>query len=120
MRYQQITLRMLLNHTSGFPNWRWVMSDKKLKFYFAPGSRFAYSGEGIAHLMRRYVFGPAGMTRTSMVWESRFEDDFAKGYDEQGKSLGPERRKTGDAAGSMQTTLYRQLAPRTTITIRTG
>ena len=45
------------------------------------------------------------MTRTSMVWEERFESDFANGYDEYGRSLGPERRKTADAAGSMQTTL---------------
>ena len=45
------------------------------------------------------------MTRTSMVWEERFESDFANGYDEYGRSLGPERRQTADAAGSMQTTL---------------
>jgi CubicO group peptidase (beta-lactamase class C family) len=46
-RYRQITMRMLLDHTSGFPNWRWLMDDKKLRIYFTPGSRFAYSGEGI-------------------------------------------------------------------------
>ena len=40
-----------------------------------------------------------------MVWESRFESDYANGYDEYGRSLGPERRTTADAAGSMQTTL---------------
>jgi CubicO group peptidase (beta-lactamase class C family) len=40
-----------------------------------------------------------------MVWEKRFEDDYANGYDEQGKSLGVKRRQRGDAAGSMQTTL---------------
>jgi CubicO group peptidase (beta-lactamase class C family) len=47
-RYQQITMRMLLDHSSGFPNWRRFTDDKKLRIYFAPGSRFAYSGEGIA------------------------------------------------------------------------
>ncbi len=26
-----------------------------------------------------------------MVWEPRFESDFANGYDEYGRSLGPER-----------------------------
>ena len=41
-----------------------------------------------------------------MVWEERFESDYANGYDEYGRSLGPERRKTADAAGSMQTTLH--------------
>jgi CubicO group peptidase (beta-lactamase class C family) len=119
-RYKQITMRMLLDHTSGFPNWRQFTDDKKLSINFLPGSRYAYSGEGIAlaqmvvetvtqmsinELMTEHIFGPAGMKRTSMIWEARFEDDFANGYDEQGNSLGPQRRKTGKAAGGMQTTL---------------
>jgi len=33
-RYKQITMRMLLDHTSGFPNWRRFTDDKKLKIYF--------------------------------------------------------------------------------------
>jgi CubicO group peptidase (beta-lactamase class C family) len=119
-RYKQITMRLLLDHTSGFPNWRRFMPDNKLRIYFTPGSRFAYSGEGIAlaqmvvetvteksitDLMHQRLFKPLGMTRTSMVWQQQFESDYANGYDEQGKSLGPQRRKTGDAAGGMQTTL---------------
>jgi CubicO group peptidase (beta-lactamase class C family) len=119
-RYKKITTRMLLDHTSGFPNWRWAAVDKKLNINFEPGSRFAYSGEGItllqfvletvtdrslAGLMRERIFVPFGMTRTSMVWESRFESDFANAYDENGRSLGPQRRKYPDAAGSMQTTI---------------
>jgi CubicO group peptidase (beta-lactamase class C family) len=119
-RYKKITTRMLLDHTSGFPNWRWATVDKKLNINFEPGSRFAYSGEGItllqfvletvtdrslAGLMRERIFVPFGMTRTSMVWESRFESDFANAYDENGRSLGPQRRKYPDAAGSMQTTI---------------
>ncbi len=119
-RYKLITMRMLLSHTSGFPNWRRFTDDKKLSINFAPGSRFAYSGEGIAlaqlvvetvtnestnNLMNGRIFRPLGMARTSLVWEERFETDYANGYDEQGKSLGPERRRQADAAGSMQTTL---------------
>lgn len=119
-RYRNITMRMLLDHTAGFPNWRRFTDDGKLRIYFPPGSRFAYSGEGIDlaqkvvetvtaksvnDLMHDYIFQPLGMTRTSMVWEPRFEDDYATGYDENGKSLGPQRRRRGDAAGSMQTTL---------------
>jgi len=120
-RYKQITMRMLLDHTSGFPNWRRFTDDKRLRIYFPPGSKFAYSGEAIAlaqmvvetvtkksvtELMKERIFQPLGMTRSSMVWEQRFEDDYANGYDQQGKSLGPERRQEGDAAGSMQTTLH--------------
>ncbi|MGA8272959.1 MAG: serine hydrolase domain-containing protein [Candidatus Sulfotelmatobacter sp.] len=119
-RYKQITMRMLLDHTSGFPNWRWLMDDKKLRIYFTPGARFAYSGEGIDlaqtvvetvtkksiyELMDQRIFQPLGMTRTSMVSEKRFEDDHASRYDEQEKSLGQEFRQRADAAGSMQTTL---------------
>ncbi len=118
-RYKLITAKMLLSHTSGFPNFRWFNDDKKLNINFEPGSRYAYSGEGIEllqfvvetitqeplqELMQARVFQPLGMTRTSMVWESRFESDYANGYDEYGRSVGPERRPKADAAGSMQTT----------------
>jgi CubicO group peptidase (beta-lactamase class C family) len=118
-RYKKITARMLLDHASGFPNWRRFNDDRKLHIHFEPGSRFAYSGEGIALLqfivenvtkrpladpMRERVFQPLGMTRTSMVWSWRFEGDHANGYDEQGNSLGPQRRLRADAAGSMLTT----------------
>ena len=119
-RYKQITMRLLLDHTSGFPNWRRFTNDKKLRIYFPPGSRFAYSGEGIAlaqlvietvtgksvnQLMSERIFQPLGMTRTSMVSEERLENDHATGFDEQSKSLGLEHRDKANAAGSMQTTL---------------
>lgn len=118
-RYKKITARMLLSHTSGFPNWRRFNDDQKLHIHFEPGSRFAYSGEGIdllqlvvetmtkkelGDLMRERVFQPLGMNRTSMVWEKSFEAEYASGYDEDEKSLGPQRRKYADAAGSMLTT----------------
>ena len=35
----------------------------------------------------------------------KFENDYADGYDENGKSLDPQRRERADAAGSMQTTV---------------
>lgn len=113
-RYKKITARILLDHSSGFPNWRWANENRKLNINFEPGARFAYSGEGIdllqlvvetitgkplEELMQKRVFEPLGMTRTSMMWQSRFDADFANGYDEYGRSLGPEKRKTSDAAG---------------------
>lgn len=120
-RYKKLTLRMLLSHTSGFPNWRAFEDDRKLRIHFEPGTRYAYSGEGIdlaqlvvetvcgkplTVLMEENLFRPLHMERTSMVWEPRFESDFANGYDEYGRSLGPEKRPRPDAAGSMQTTLH--------------
>jgi CubicO group peptidase (beta-lactamase class C family) len=119
-RYEKLTLRILLSHTSGFPNWRAFEADRKLKIHFEPGTHYAYSGEGIylaqlvvetvtkrsvAALMDEKLYGPLHMTRTSMAWESRFEGDFANGYDGYGRSLGPEKRSAPNAAGSMQTTL---------------
>jgi CubicO group peptidase (beta-lactamase class C family) len=119
-RYKQITARILLSHTSGFPNWRSFEEDHKLKIHFQPGARYAYSGEGIVllqlvvetitkrpleELMQEHVFQPFGMTRTSMVWQDRFESDYASGYDEDGRLLGPQKREKADAAGSMQTTI---------------
>lgn len=118
-RWKEITARMLLEHTSGFPNWRFFEDNKKLHIHFEPGSRFAYSGEGIdllqlvvetvskkklSDLMLERVFKPLGMTRTSMTWKLGFESDHAEGYDEQENSLGPQRRLRADAAGSMLTT----------------
>ena len=120
-RYQLITARMLLDHTSGFANWHSFEPDRKLRIHFQPGTRFAYSGEGIVllqmvvetitgkpleQLMEERVFRPLGMTRTSMVWQEKFETDYANGYDEYGRSLGPQKRKSAQAAGSMQTTVH--------------
>jgi CubicO group peptidase (beta-lactamase class C family) len=118
-RWKSITARMLLDHTSGFPNWRRFEDDQKLHIHFEPGSRFAYSGEGIdllqfviekftkkslGALMGERVFRPLGMTRTSMTWRFGFETNHAEGYDEQENALGPQRRLEADAAGSMLTT----------------
>ena len=120
LSYKRITARMLLSHTAGFANWRFLEDDKKLRIHFEPGARFAYSGEGIkllglvveaitktplADLMDQRVFKPLAMTRTGMVWQGSFDTDFAIGYDENGKPLGPERRTQANAAGSMVTTI---------------
>jgi CubicO group peptidase (beta-lactamase class C family) len=85
-RHLKITPRMLLDHTSGFPNFRQLNRNGKLNINFEPGSRYAYSGEDlfllqilvetithrpIADLMREQVFVPFGMIRTSMVSEAR-------------------------------------------------
>jgi CubicO group peptidase (beta-lactamase class C family) len=120
-RYKKLTLRILLSHTSGFPNWRGFEDDHKLRIHFEPGTRYAYSGEGIdlAQLVVETVTGrsltvvmednlyrPLRMTRSSMISELRFENDFANGHDEYGRSLGAEKRTIPDAAGSMQTTLH--------------
>jgi CubicO group peptidase (beta-lactamase class C family) len=120
-RYKRITARTLLSHTSGFPNLRQLNKDQKLNINFEPGSRYAYSGEGIQllqlvveivtnkpaqELMQEHIFQPFGMTRSSMVWEGQFEANLAFPYNEDGRSLGPpEQQAKAAAAGSMLTTL---------------
>lgn len=126
-RWKLITARMCLSHSTGFPNWRFLEATTgkydpadKLAIYFTPGSKYAYSGEGIALLQMviekitgkdleelavKNVFKPIGMDRTSYIWQQRFENNYALGYDENRKPFEKKKRKTAGAAGSMETTL---------------
>jgi len=119
-RYQQITARMVLSHTTGFPNWRFLTQDGKLSILFQPGSRHSYSGEGIALLQmivesvtgrdletlaQEKIFQPLGMTRSSYIWQAQFETNYAFPHDEFGRPRGENiQRDKPDAAGSMVTT----------------
>lgn len=47
-RLDLITARMVLSHTSGFPNWR--SKEEPLAIHFTPGSQWSYSGEGYSYL----------------------------------------------------------------------
>ncbi len=58
-RYKEVNAKMVLNHTTGFPNWRWFepapkeMNIQRGDFYMKaePGT-FTYSGEGYQYLAR--------------------------------------------------------------------
>lgn len=119
-RYKKITARMILSHTTGFPNFRFINPDNKLDIKFDPGTQYSYSGEGInllgfvleqrmgksvGALMQARVFDRLQMTRTSMTWQPAFETNYAIGYDEQQRPLGHQRRTNPRAAGSMDTTI---------------
>ncbi|QJX45689.1 beta-lactamase family protein [Hymenobacter taeanensis] len=118
-RWRQLTARMALTHTTGLPNWRWIEPDKKLRFKFAPGAHYWYSGEGLqllqlvveqitgkslTELSTERVFQPLGLSRTSYVWQPAFEGNYALGYDEQGQPLEKRKRTKPGAAGSLETT----------------
>ena len=47
-RSDLVTVRHILSHTSGLPNWR--SKQEPLAFAFTPGERWAYSGEGYSYL----------------------------------------------------------------------
>ncbi len=97
-RYKSITARMVLSHTTGFPNWRFFNEDGKLDIKFTPGTQFQYSGEGyeylanvIAHLLKienndlQELFNveigkPLGMDQTYFTWNGWLEENRATGH----------------------------------------
>lgn len=119
-RYEKITARMCLTHTTGFPNWRWFEADKKLKIKFEPGTRYSYSGEGLYLLQfvieqltgkdyetisQERVFKPFGMTNTSQVWQTSFNANICYGHNSKGEPYELMKWKDASAGGSMSTTL---------------
>ncbi|MES2317455.1 MAG: serine hydrolase domain-containing protein [Pseudomonadota bacterium] len=122
-RWRALTPRILLNHGTGFANFRWLEKDKKLRFHWAPGTRYGYSGEGFYLLqelletglgldagkeMQTRVFDRFGMTRTSMQWRADFAANLADGYTVDGKEEAHDERSKVRAAGSMDTTIADQ------------
>jgi len=119
-RWRKLTLRILLNHTTGFANFRALEPDEKLRFHWEPGTRFGYSGEGInlaqfvleeglgldvGREMQSRVFDRFGMRRTSLTWRPDFAENLAQGYLGDGALQPHRKRGSVRAAGSMDTTL---------------
>lgn len=99
-RMHRITLRHVLSHTTGLPNWRKGVSV--LEPATDPGKKFSYSGEAFFYLqrvvetvsgtpfarfMRDQVLVPLGMESSSFVWQHGFEDRMATGFDAQARPL---------------------------------
>jgi CubicO group peptidase (beta-lactamase class C family) len=102
-RHLALTPRMALNHTTGFPNWRFFLRGGRLAFQHAPGERFGYSGEGIEYVARfaerklgrpfpelvaETVLEPVGMTRTSIVVRRADTASIARPVDMDGRFHG--------------------------------
>jgi CubicO group peptidase (beta-lactamase class C family) len=119
-RWRKLTPRILLTHTSGLANYAFLEPDQKMRIHFDPGSRYAYSGEGIILLqfvletglglkvgdeMQRRVFDRFGMTRTSMMWRADFAGNLADGYTIDGAFQPHDERSRPRASGSMDTTI---------------
>ncbi len=123
-RWEKITPRMCLTHSTGFSNFWFLEPDHKLHIHFEPGTRFSYSGEGMILLqfviehgrsaqglgldvgdLTKSTFDQLGMARTSLVWRSDFADNLADGWNDQDQPQEHDQRSKVRAAGSMDTTI---------------
>ncbi len=122
-RWRLLTPRIILNHTTGFANFRWLEDDRKLRFHHTPGTRYGYSGEGfyilqlaleqglgldVGREMQVRVFDRFGMVNTSMTWRPSFAANLADGYRRDGTMEPHDERSSVSAAGSMDTSIEDQ------------
>lgn len=124
LRWEKITPRICLTHSTGFSNFWFIEPDRKLRIHFEPGARYSYSGEGLILLqfvieqgrrarglgldvgdLTRAVFEQLGMSRTSLIWREDFATNFANGWNDQGVPQEHDERSKVRAAGSMDTTI---------------
>jgi CubicO group peptidase (beta-lactamase class C family) len=123
-RWEKITPRMCLTHSTGFSNFWFIEPDHKLHIHFEPGTHFSYSGEGMILLQFVIEHGRAAqglgldlggltnanftrlaMDRTSLVWRSDFAANVADGWNDKGQVREHDRRTKVRVAGSMDTTI---------------
>jgi CubicO group peptidase (beta-lactamase class C family) len=123
-RWEKITPRMCLTHSTGFSNFWFIEPDQKLHIHFEPGTHFSYSGEGMILLqfviehgsttrglgldvgdLANADFNRLGMTRTSLVWKNGVDPNVADGWNDQGQPQPHEKRSKVRVAGSMNTTI---------------
>jgi CubicO group peptidase (beta-lactamase class C family) len=70
-RTARLTLRILLDHTTGFANLRRLEGDRKLHIHYAPGTHYGYSGEGI-NLAQLVVEEVTGKSTTALMQEEPY------------------------------------------------
>lgn len=119
-RWRKLTARMLLPHSSGFSNFYFLEPDQQLRIHFEPGSRYAYSGDGLILLqfvleqglgvdvgseMNRRLFVPNGMARSSLIWRDDFRPNLADGFASDGRVEAHDERSRVRASGSLDTTI---------------
>ena len=116
-RIDLITMRHVLSHTCGLPNWR--PKGEALKIRLTPGERFSYSGEGymllqrvIEHLtlesgeafMQSRLLKPLGMKNSTYLWSGESELPLAIGHDEENKPVAKMQVDSMWAAASLHST----------------
>ncbi|WPV02785.1 serine hydrolase domain-containing protein [Mucilaginibacter sp. cycad4] len=119
-RSQKLTTKDILNHRTGFPNWRSQLKDGKLAFQADPGTKYGYSGEGFEYLRHALeskfhrtlgqladsiIFKPLRMRSTSFTWNDKMESRFAVPADGNGKPLKIPKNTEANAADLLKTTV---------------
>jgi len=115
-RVHKITARIVLTHTSGFPNWR---GENPLTIGTDPGTEFRYSGEAFVFLARAVgeitgqpldaflgaeVLDPLGMTSSYLVWDDSLAQRTATGHDFVGSERPKWKPDEAGPAGTLHTT----------------
>lgn len=109
-RIEEITIRQILSHASGLPNWG---SKPNLKFLFNPGIDFSYSGEGYyflqkilekitskdfcSHFYDEFI-RPLSMDNSTPVWEPLILENESHTFSDDGKAI--ELRDCIDTSGN--------------------
>lgn len=118
---KKLTVRIILSHQTGFPNWRGNNKDGKLSFEFEPGTKYQYSGEAyeylrkviekkfnksLEHLASELIFKPLKMKDTKFTWDNKTDSTrFAKWHNEKGELYETQRNTTANAADNLLTTV---------------
>jgi CubicO group peptidase (beta-lactamase class C family) len=115
-RSKLITARIVLDHTTGLPNW----GGTPLKFSFTPGEKFSYSGEGYVYLQKvvehvtgksleelaqKEVFVPLKMEHSTFLWRPILQNQLAIGKLETDQPITWDS-PSENAASSLLTTAY--------------
>ena len=113
-----ITIRHVLSHTSGLPNW--LPEGEIETTQFQPGTQFLYSGIGFGKLqkvieritnlpleehLQKTVFMPLKMQDSSFLWHQDFATRAALGHDKNGIAVPKYKPLETHAAYSLHSTV---------------
>lgn len=116
-----VTARMVLNHTTGFPNWAGASGSETTELgttVGTPGGAFGYSGDGFfllqtviehmegktfAEILDAEVFAPFGMTTSTLQSRDQDADRMVVGHDGNGVAKPMSIYPRGNTAYTLQT-----------------